>query len=173
MDNSMANGVLVIITSSLCGGCKAFKPNVSAIEKMAKNKGIKFVYYEDQQTSRNEMYRPPPLCPSLGQMAWYPFLFYTDRQTWDSMVKGADKRSHIKVLNGNFNGQTYNLTVGTIPSVEDVSKWLDKNTRNTTVHDNNDWTLQSQSEVLKPTSNKNENNTKMKLVPRRKYGKKK
>jgi len=178
MNNAADNGVIVLIKGKKCGFCQKLTPHVPEIKKRVEAMGVKLIEYEV-----DEMWNPPngekgqypKIIGHLGM--WYPFLFYATSGNWKALKEGKDLRGEIKILNGKFDGNKYVIAEQKYNPMnpDHVVKWLEEVTSKTTITDAvvAPKTLASLNTTKKaPTAyiGKSKIDTKMKIVPRRKYG---
>lgn len=176
MASSYNRGTFVLIKGKTCGFCKRLAPHIPEIRKRVEGKGITFIEYEV-----DEMWKPPngpngKYPESVGYVGmWYPFIFYTSSDNWREIVAGKDLRSQLSVLNGSFNGKEYVLGKQTYnPMNEDhIMKWLDDITSKTTITNAVVAPRNIITSTIKqpPIKHKIETDKRMKIVPRKKYGK--
>jgi len=177
-NNASDNGVVVLIKGKKCGYCQKLTPHVPEIKKRVEDKGVKFVEYEvdDMWKAPNgERGQYPKIIGYSGM--WYPFIFYTSSNNWKALKEGKDLRKELKILNGHFNGTKYTLGEQKYNPVnpEHIDKWLEEVTSKTTITNavvapRTLGSLGTPKKASNTNIGKNKIDTKMKIVPRRKYG---
>lgn len=195
-----SSGVFVVIKGERCGYCKRLNPSLPEIKKEMQNRNIEYIEYEvaemwNPPNGKNGMYPE-----SLGyEGIWYPFIFYTTTDNWNMIKVGKDLRNKISIMNGSFDGRSYVLEqgVGTYNpmKIDHVIKWLEDILNKVTITSQIVSPKSINSILPRPVtksksppssaSNRNTRNTrkktttrsdskndiKMKIVPRKKYGK--
>ncbi len=178
-------GVLVVIKGKTCGFCKKLTSSLPEIRRRVEAMRINYIEYEV-----DEMWKPPngekgkyPEMIGYSNM-WYPFIFYASADAWKDIVAGKDARSQFKILNGVFNNREYSLSKQTYNPLnpDHIIKWLENVASETTITNEvivpgglNSLNNSNPQSNPSPTYNqpKIKNEKKMKIVPRRKYGKQK
>lgn len=177
-NNTTDNGVVVLIKGKKCGYCQRLTPHVPEIKKRVESMGMKLIEYEvdDMWLPPNgEKGQYPKIIGYVGM--WYPFIFYVSSNNWKALKEGQDVRGEMKILNGNFNGKKYGLGEQKYNPInpDHVDKWLEEVTSKTTITNAvvAPRTLSSLGTPKKAPNtyiDKNKIDTKMKIIPRRKYG---
>jgi len=156
------------------GICKESALHLPEIKKSIESMEIKYMQY------KAEMWKPPgdkyPNSISYKGM-WYPFIFYDDSNTWKDNNSGKDVRQKLNIFNGSFNGKEYVLgkQIYNPMNVEHIIKWLDEILSTTKITTQVVAPRNLNSLVAKSNSEPNDKdykiNTKLNIVPRKKYGK--
>jgi len=106
--------VFVIISSDSCHVCiHKIYPLLPLLKERFQNEGYDVMDYSVLNIHVNKDKNGNIVYPiSLDKILWFPFMFSTDRDTWEEIKQGIDHRDKIKIINGCFDEQNsvYNFS---------------------------------------------------------------